>query len=177
MGILSGPEILRQIHLGKIKIIPFNSNRLGPNSYDVSLAPLLRRVTDTEFDITKKVVHIEDIPIPKEGYVLQPSLGYLGSVVEFISCEGFVPWIDGRSTTGRYFLQAHQTAGRGDDGWSGQFTLELLATYRPVRVYTGIPIAQVFFFTLEGERSPYKGRYQNQAGPTLPKPIHRQFFG
>ena len=56
---------------------------------------------------------------------------------------------------------------------SGSWTLELLATHRPVRVYAGLKIAQITFFTLEGEEKQYAGKYSGQVGPTLPKPLTR----
>lgn len=171
MSILSGPEIHEQIELGHIAIEPFCPSHLGPNSYDVCLGKYLLCVCDPIFDISVEPNLIETIEIPEQGFVLEPGLGYLGHTVEKITCHGFVPWIDGRSTTGRHFLQCHQTAGRGDDGFSGTFTLELLAAYRPVRIYSGMPIAQISFFTLKGRRNPYNGRYINQHLPTLPKPI------
>lgn len=171
MSILSGPEILKQIELGNISVEPFDISRIGPNSIDVKLGHQLILMTENEFDLTKQVIAYNTIYIHDEGFLLRPGFGYLGHTMEVISSKGFVPWIDGRSTTGRYFLSIHQTAGRADDGWVGSLTLELVPLYRPVRIYAGLPIAQVSFFKLEGESKPYTGRYQNSVGPKLPKPL------
>jgi len=173
VGILSGLEIKRQVELGNIAISDFDPKRLGPNSYDVRIGHQLALMLDEEFDLTVAPTKIDWFTIPDAGYLLQPRLGYLGHVLECIVCKGCVPWFDGRSTSGRYFLQVHQTAGRGDELWAGQFTMELMAMYKPVRVYTGLSIAQLSFFSLEGESSGYQGRYNNQLGPTLPKPLKR----
>ncbi len=173
MSILSGPEIIRQVREGNIRIEPFDEARIGPNSYDVALSPTLLVMDDVVFDICKPALAVRKIEIPPEGQVISIGYGYLGSTVERITCNGFVPWLDGRSTLGRYFLQLHQTAGRGDDGFDGHFTCEITATFRAVRIYAGIPIGQVSFFRLEGERRPYAGRYQGQTGPRLPTPFKR----
>jgi len=54
--------------------------------------------------------------------------------------------IDGRSTIGRSFLAVHVTAGYGDFGFSGCFTLELVNLgIRPIRLWAGMRIAQVEF--------------------------------
>lgn len=172
MGILSGPEIQHQVESGAIQIEPFHRHRLGPNSLDVCLGDELLVMYDEVFDLTKAPQFIKRLRIPPEGFVLQPGLGYLGHIIETVRGDGYVPFVDGRSSVGRAFLQVHQTAGRGDDGWGpAQFTLELMATYRPVRVYAGLPIAQVYFFKLDGKRKPYSGRYALQTGPTPFKPL------
>lgn len=174
MGILSGPQIQFEVERGTIVIDPFDPARLGPNSYDVRLGPTLLEIEDALMDITEAPKKLRTHTIPDYGFILRPGCGYLGHIVEKIRCDGFVPWIDGRSTMGRYFVQTHQTAGRGDDGWGpAQFTLEILATSQPVRIYAGVAIAQVTFFQLIGPRAPYQGRYQGQMGPTPPKPLPR----
>ncbi len=180
MGILSGPEIQVQMGMGRIQIYPFDPRRLGPNSYDVCLGRELLIIEPFKdengiclpLDLTKQVVTKSEM-IPDEGFVLQPGVGYLGCTIERIVSHGYVPWIDGRSSVGRAHLQVHQTAGRGDDGWDGTFTLELFAAFLPIRVYAGLAIGQVSFFKLEGERNPYKGSYLGQTGPRAPKPLLR----
>lgn len=175
--ILSGPEILRQLHIGNISIDPFDASCLGPNSYDVHLSSRIIELDNLRikpWDIKESIPEdsIRYWDIPEHGFVLQRGIAYLGCLMEHIHCAGFVPWLDGRSTIGRYFLQIHQTAGRGDDGFGpAQFTCELMAMAHSLRVYSGAPIAQLSFFRLDGERKPYRGRYQYQTGPTLPKPL------
>lgn len=186
MGILSGPEITRLVEKTKkckreglpspypgLDIEPFSNSQVGSNSYDVCLGSFVAILKDRELDLTQDVKDIEMISIPASGLVLQPGTGYLAHTVERTECWGLVPWIDGRSTIGRYFLQAHQTAGRGDDGFAGYWTMELLATHRPVRVYAGLPMFQLSFFTLVGDSTPYRGRYQDQQKVQLPKSLTR----
>ena len=149
MGILSDREILRQIELGNIVIKPFKRESLGTNSYDVHLGPYLRVYVDSILD-AKKDNRSRLIKIPPEGYVLQPNRLYLGTTLEYTETYGFVPSIEGRSSVGRLGIQIHVTAGFGDVGFKNYWTLEITAIH-PVRIYAGMPIAQLIYTTLEGE--------------------------
>ena len=52
------------------------------------------------------------------------------------------------------------TAGFGDVGFSGNWTLELTCV-QPVRVYPGMEICQIYYQTTTGEiLSQYHGKYQ-----------------
>jgi dCTP deaminase len=106
------------------------------------------------------------LTIPDGGIWLWPGILYLGATVERTLCCGLVPWLDGRSSVGRLGLSVHVTAGRGDDGWPGRWTCEITAVTHPVRVYPNMRCGQLTYFTLEGERKPYMGKYINQDGPT-----------
>lgn len=193
-GLLSGNEISRQVNGGTIVIEPFNESMIGPNSLDVRLGPDLiqllpygpwRKVyglpeehyaeQDEPWDLTKPIPERNIIrhTIPEEGFILGKGVCYLAHTIETIYCTKFVPWLDTRSTVGRYFLQCHTTAGRGDVGWKGTFTMEMISLANDLRVYAGLPIAQVSFFSLQGEITPYWGRYNGQTGPVLPKPLTR----
>lgn len=195
MPILSGPEIVRTVtrtrNLGadaplpRIDITPFDPARAGPNSYDVTLGPTLRvyrrdafvesagdgLVTTDWYLDPEKNNPTREIDIPPGGYVLRPGECYLGSIAERTTCSGVVPWIDGRSSTGRLFLAVHVTAGRGDDGFGEEepggcsWTLEMVP-FLPVKVRAGMRIAQLTYFGLVGERKPYRGKYGKQ--PTGP---------
>lgn len=103
--------------------------------------------------------------IPKDGLVIHPGVLYLGHTVEAVSCKGLVPVLDGKSSVGRCGIKVHETAGFGDNGFSGTFTLEMTCVF-PVRVYAGSRICQVSFHPVEGDPKPeYKGRYTGQTGP------------
>ena len=58
--------------------------------------------------------------------------------------------IEGRSSVGRLGLFVHVTAGFGDVGFCGFWTLEMFAV-QPVRVYPGVPICQIFYHEIHGE--------------------------
>lgn len=160
--ILSGEEIRK--HQGDlIKIEPWSPDRLNPNSYNLTLHEELAVYTDSELDMARKPT-LETFRIPEEGYLLQPGKLYLGRTVEYTETHGFVPMLEGRSSIGRLGMFVHVTAGFGDVGFCGYWTLEI-STIHPIRIYAGVEICQVFYHTIQGTYSPYKsGKYQNNRG-------------
>lgn len=170
---LSGPEIARQVNNVNIGISPFDPGRLNPNSYNLSLgrkllcyAPGSFSSPDAMFSTRRKPPPADEVEIPDTGFILQTGWGYLGTTVERTYCEGLVPILDGRSGTGRMFLMVHVTAGYGDDGFDGHWTVEMVALVRPVEVFPGDQLFQIRFEPVVGDRMPYRGSYQGQADPT-----------
>lgn len=161
--ILSGNEIKRQINK-KIFIEPFDENRINPNSYNLSLADELLVYERETLDM-KRENPVKRIIIPPEGIVLEPGRLYLGRTAEFTRTEGYVPMLEGRSSTGRLGLFIHVTAGFGDVGFAGYWTLEIFCI-QPIRVYAGAQVCQIYYHTIEGDYSvTYNGgKYQNNSG-------------
>ncbi|POR05692.1 deoxycytidine triphosphate deaminase [Alkalispirochaeta sphaeroplastigenens] len=160
--ILSGREI--KSHLGeRIVIDPFCDSQLNPNSYNLKLHDTLRVYRNKTLDM--RVENLSDeISIPPEGLLLEPQKLYLGRTVEFTATEGFVPMLEGRSSVGRLGLFIHVTAGFGDVGFRGFWTLEMFCV-QPIRIYAGVEICQIFYHTLEGAYEPYRsGKYQDNRG-------------
>lgn len=170
--ILSGQEILK--HIGKgIVIEPFDERRLNPNSYNLTLHDELMVYRDGVLDM-KTSNATETIAIPKEGIVLEPGRLYLGRTVEYTRTEAYVPMLEGRSSTGRLGLCIHVTAGFGDIGFAGYWTLEIFCIH-PVRIYSGVEICQIYYHTIAGDFIPYRsGKYQNNTG-IQPSLIYREF--
>jgi dCTP deaminase len=83
------------------------------------------------------------------GLLLMPGVGYLMHTEERVKTDRFVPIVDGKSSIGRLFCQVHWTAGFGDPGFDGQYTLEV-AVLAPLRLYPGMRICQIRFHTTEG---------------------------
>ena len=160
--ILSGKEILKNI--GKdIEIIPFDESRINPNSYNLSLANELLVYKDNQLDM-KKSNTTEKIIIPEEGIVLQPNKLYLGRTNEFTKTDKYVPMLEGRSSTGRLGLFVHVTAGFGDIGFAGYWTLEIFCV-QPIRIYPNVEICQIYYHDIHGEYDLYEsGKYQNNQG-------------
>ena len=101
------------------------------------------------------------ISIPTEGLVLAPNQLYLGRTFERTATHGLVPMIEGRSSVGRLGLFVHVTAGFGDVGFCGYWTLEMFAV-QPVRIYPGVPICQIFYHEIAGKISEYDSdKYQH----------------
>lgn len=162
---LTANEILLQRSIGNIVIEPFNEAQMNPNSYNVRLADELLIYEDAILDPHHKP-RTKALRIPPEGLVLQPGQLYIGSTVEYTETQNLIPCIDGRSSVGRLGIFLHVTAGFGDVGFRGRWTLEI-AVLRPVRVYPGMEIGQIYYEVPDGEiTQTYAGRYQDQLEAT-----------
>jgi len=157
--ILSGHEIRAQLG-SNIVIEPFDESRLNPNSYNLALHDELMVYEEVVLDI-RKANRVRRIHIPREGLVLQPNQLYLGRTAERTETHNLVPMIEGRSSVGRLGLFVHVTAGFGDVGFCGYWTLEMFAV-QPVRIYAGVPICQIFYHDIRGEFTEYaSAKYQH----------------
>lgn len=167
---LTGKEILRQMEMGTISITPFDPSRVGPNSADLHLGTTLRRY---ERGVLDAAGPNPTVPVPlgrNGGWLLEPGTLYLGTTLEYTETRGFVPRIDGRSSFGRLGVFCHITAGLGDNGFRGEWTLELTCV-QPVIIYPKGRYLQIFYTPVQGEQTFYgetgndSGRYQDQSGP------------
>lgn len=147
--ILSDTRILEEIAKETIKIIPYQRDCLGSNSYDVHLGKHLATYVNNELDAKKhnEIIHFD---IPEEGMVLLPHVFYLGVTLEYTETHAHVPFLEGKSSTGRLGIDIHATAGKGDVGFCGNWTLEI-SVKQPVRIYAGMPIGQLIYFPVDGE--------------------------
>jgi dCTP deaminase len=161
-------------HGPRIVIEPFNKEQLNPNSYNLRLDKKLmeyRVPTTGSADWTpdnyyldpRKENPITEYEIPEEGEVLEPGRLYLGSTIEYTESWNCVPAIAGRSSTGRLGIWVHITAGFGDVGFCGKWTLEI-AVIHPVKVYPGMEICQINYDNV-GKHEEYDGKYSNKDGP------------
>lgn len=160
--ILSGIEIKNR--LGKDIIIePYIEENLNPNSYNVRLADELFVYDKYELDM-KDNNKATKLTIPEEGLLLQPGVLYLGRTMEYTETDNLVPMIEGRSSIGRLGMFIHITAGFGDVGFKGYWTLEI-SVIQPVKIYAGVNIGQLYFHTIQGDFKRYtSGKYQNNKG-------------
>ena len=160
--ILSGKEI--QDNLGSTIVIePFSEQQLNPNSYNLRLHDRLLVYNEPVLDM-KRENHSSEVVIPQEGMKLEPHRLYLGRTVEYTATDGYVPMLEGRSSIGRLGLFVHITAGFGDVGFRGYWTLEMFCV-QPIVIYPDVEICQIFYHTIEGDYVPYhSGKYQNNTG-------------
>ena len=157
--ILSGHQIQHRL-LSDILIDPFDESNLNPNSYNLSLHNELMTYEEVVLDM-HKANRVRRIEIPREGYVLNPNTLYLGRTAERTETHNLVPMIEGRSSIARLGLFVNVTAGFGDVGFSGFWTLEMFAV-QPIRIYPGIPICQIIYHEITGVISEYESnKYQN----------------
>ncbi len=111
-----------------------------------------------------------EVEMPASGYLIRPGWFYLGCTVETTKTPHLVPRIDGRSTGGRLSLHVHATAGFGDVGFDGPWTLELYSIV-PVIIFPGAEICQISYEPITGMiATTYDGRYQRQTGATPARP-------
>ena len=176
--ILSDSAILEAMERGEIIIDPFDREALGSNSYDVHLSPHLAVYTEEVLDARKEnpMRHFE---IPEEGFVLQPRELYLGSTIEYTESNAHLPILDGKSSVGRLGIDIHATAGIGDVGFRGHWTLEISVT-KPVRVYSGMPIGQIIYYVPQGEilrpyHSKKSAKYHKQEGRPVGSKMWKNF--
>lgn len=160
--ILSGKEILNK--LGKeIVIEPFDEKFLNPNSYNLRLHNELLVYEEELLDM-KKANKTRSIIIPEDGMILEPGRLYLGRTFEYTKTDKYVPMLEGRSSVGRLGLYIHVTAGFGDVGFCGFWTLEIQCI-QPIKIYPMVEICQIYYHSIEGEYEKYtKGKYQNNSG-------------
>lgn len=170
--ILSGKSI--QKYLGKgITIEPFSESALGPNSYNLRLHNELL-VYDTPTLDMKKKNPVKKLIIPEEGLLLEKDTLYLGRTVEYTKTDLFVPMLEGRSSIGRLGLFIHVTAGFGDVGFAGFWTLEMYCI-KPIVVYPNVEICQIFYHSIEGEYNLYNSnKYQNNT-EVQPSMLYKDF--
>lgn len=173
--ILSDARILEEIEKGTIVIEPFDREKLGSNSYDVHLGKHLAVYSSRELDARKHNT-IDEIEIPEEGFVLQPGTLYLGVTEEYTETHAHVPFLEGKSSSGRLGIHIHATAGKGDVGFCNTWTLEITVVH-PVRVYAGMPIGQLIYFNLQGETlRPYNTKPGAKYTTRTTKPVESMMW-
>ncbi|MFL0269403.1 dCTP deaminase [Candidatus Clostridium radicumherbarum] len=170
--ILSGKEIKNK--LGKEIIIePFNEKQLNPNSYNLRLNNRLLVYNNSLLDM-KQNNPVSEIIIPDDGLILEPNKLYLGSTVEYTETDCYVPMVEGRSSIGRLGLFIHVTAGFGDVGFKGHWTLEIFCV-QPIKIYPYTEICQTFYHSIEGNYDRYNsGKYQGNKG-VQPSMLYKDF--
>lgn len=160
--ILSGIEIKNRLNKD-IFIEPFEESKINPNSYNLRLDNKLLIYEDDQLDM-KKLHETREIIIPEEGIILEPHRLYLGKTIEYTRTENLVPMLEGRSSIGRLGLFVHITAGFGDVGFSGFWTLEIFCV-QPIRIYAGVEICQIYYHDISKPFETYRsGKYQDNKG-------------
>ena len=183
--ILTGDQIKWAHEHGYLDIDPWDDKRLNPNSYNLRLADELMVYGKTfpgwEDDPIQLLDMKAEIPtttikIPEKGYVIKPGVLYLGRTMERTETHKFVPMLEGRSSGGRLGISIHETAGFGDIGFCGYWTLEITCA-QPIRIYAGVDICQIYYHMVcdnddlmrmclnTSVRMKYdNGKYQNNTG-------------
>lgn len=164
--ILTGNEIMRQRELGGLAIEPFDVGQLNPVSYNYRLGPVLKTHRSKVID-THTEHELDMSVIPESGIVLQPGRVYLGTTVEAIGSDKFVPALIGRSSLGRLGMFLQFSADLGQLGSFHCWTLEIKVV-QPVRVYAGMCAGQVTFWVPSGNAPVYTGYFGSISDATAP---------
>jgi dCTP deaminase len=177
--VLSDGTIRRLVEAGRIVIEPWDEALVQPASVDLRLGDSFRvfhnhRVTaidlrDPPTNLTEAVV-----VAPDEPFAIHPGEFVLGRTLERVSIpDDVVARIEGKSSLGRLGLIVHATAGFVDPGFEGTLTLEITNLTRvPIKLYAGLPIAQLSFMALDAPAEhPYGSdtlgsHYQGQVAAT-----------
>lgn len=170
---LTAEEIIFQREQGNIIIEPWSEERLNPNSYNLELhSDIILYGPDDILDI--KVENPgHKATLPEEGFLLQPGWLLLGRTVEYTETHNLIPCIEGRSSTARCGLTIHNSAGFGDIGYCGTWTLEMSANV-PIKIYPHIQVCQLSYYVPIGKIDrTYKGKYQN-AQDALPSRLFEE---
>ena len=145
--------------------VPLSSLVIGANSVDVTLSNKFMTVEcrDTICDIYSSRIHGK--LIEAETMIIKPGAFILGCTNEAFNCGDCAPMYEGRSTIARLGIGSHVTAGFGDIGFSGCWTLELF-NVGPLKVqlHAGMRIGQVYFMSVDGGGT-YEGVYDGSKVP------------
>jgi dCTP deaminase len=156
VSVLSDATILEQVQSGRIRIDPWDPALVQPASVDLRLGDSFRvfhnhrtsaiDLRDPPSGLTEEVALKTN-----ESFVIHPGEFCLGRTLEWVELpDDIVARIEGKSSIGRLGLIVHATAGFCDPGWKGTLTLELNNLTRvPIKLYPGLPIAQLSFMALD----------------------------
>jgi dCTP deaminase len=170
---LSGDEIIKQMELGNIVIKPFDKESIGPNSYSLHMGDELV-VYEEDVLECKKPNKTRTIKIPEEGYILRPGELYLARTTEYTETFKHVPLLNGRLSLAALGISIHITAGFGDNGFKGTWTLEIFCI-KPVKIYPNMKVCHICYFPIVGDESiKYQGKYLNQVDAT-PSKIYKEY--
>lgn len=140
-------------------------NNIGENYIDVTLGDMLK-VYDTPLLDIQNPNPTKTIMIPDTGLILEPNKLYLGRTNEYTKTYGYVPLLSGLPKLASLGVEIHITAGFGDNGFEGTWTLEIICA-NPTKVYPNIPIGRIYYYPLIGDPSiEYRGKYFGQVEAT-----------
>lgn len=114
-----------------------------------------------------------DMEIKEDGFILQPGKLYIASTNEYTETHNAVPKLEGKSSLGRLGLFVHVTAGYGDVGFCGTWTLELVVTV-PLKIYPNMKICQISYHSISeiplvSYDKKIDAKYSGQEGATASK--------
>lgn len=178
-SVLSDGTIHELVSSGRVLIDPWDPDLVQPASVDLRLGDSFRVFHNhraAAIDLREPPANLtEEVRVATDdAFVIHPGEFCLGRTLERVELpDDIVARIEGKSSLGRLGLIVHATAGFCDPGWKGTLTLELNNLTRvPIKLYPGLPIAQLSFMALDAPaRRPYGSEglgshYQGQVEAT-----------
>jgi dCTP deaminase len=191
-AVLSDASIMQAVADARIRLDPWAPELVQPASVDLRLGDSFRVFHNhriAAIDLRHPPDNLtEEVLVAHDGaFVIHPGEFCLGRTLEWVELpDDIVARIEGKSSLGRLGLIVHATAGFCDPGWKGTLTLELNNLTRvPIKLYPGLPIAQLSFMALDrpalrpygspglgshyqGQRAATESRYRG-APPGVPR--------
>ena len=142
-----------------------SQDKIGENYITVTLSNMLKTY-ETPLLETTSPNPSQTILIPETGFILEPNKLYLGSTNEDTKTDGYVPVLSGLLELATLGMEIHITAGFGDNGFEGTWTLEIICS-NPTVIYPNMEIGRVYYYPLIGDdKIKYRGKYFGQIDPT-----------
>ena len=155
-SVLSDGTIRRLVDEGRIVLEPWDPELVQPASVDLRLGDSFRVFHNhraAAIDLREPPTNLtEEVTVSGgEAFVIHPGEFVLGRTLERVELpDDIVARIEGKSSIGRLGLIVHATAGFVDPGFKGSLTLEITNLTRiPIKLWPGLPIAQLSFMTLD----------------------------
>lgn len=142
--ILSGNKIIDEYYRGNLKITPFNSDSVNPDSYDLSLDDYIYTYETNIID-SRNPAPATRLLIPDEGFVLKKGKYYYTYAKESVDSDMFVPILHNKSGVARKGLFTHITADLQQLHADGRILLQLYPI-NDIRVFKNQKIVQVSFW-------------------------------
>ncbi|MFH8560818.1 dCTP deaminase domain-containing protein [Streptomyces sp. NPDC017988] len=155
--ILTGAEIARAVAAGEIHIDDFSPARLEPNSYGFRLAPEILCYEQAELDSFEQPKATQ-LTMGPEGLVLEPGRFYLGGTKEAMGSPHYAATLYACRSVSTLGMWIQFSAPLGHSGAIFPWTLEI-SVANPLRVYPGMTVGKLSFWSMQGEPYQYVGKY------------------
>jgi len=155
--ILTGRDIHREVLAGRIHIDDYDQERLEPNSYGFRLAREIITYADDVIDV-RSPVRAHTTVLDDDGMLLRPGRFYLGATMEAMGSPHYAATLYACRSVSTLGLWIQFSAPLGHSGAVFPWTLEI-ATAVPVRVYPGMIIGKLAFWSMQGNPIGYHGKY------------------
>jgi dCTP deaminase len=155
--ILTGSDIHREVLAGRIHIDDYDPERVEPNSYGFRLAREIITYDTDEIDLRDPVASHTTV-MDDDGMVLERGRFYLGGTMEAMGSPYYAATLYACRSVSTLGMWIQFSAPLGHSGAMFPWTLEI-ATACAIRVYPGMIIGKLAFWSMQGDPVGYHGRY------------------